>query len=263
MKIVVLIKKTPNTEAKIEPSSDGLTINQANLKFISNPYDEFAVEEAIKIASQVSGTEVVAVSFSDDAAKDLVLKALAMGADRGLIISNDGLEDLDSFATAKILAKVCQDEKADIVFCGKQGIDDDNMHVGVMVAELLGRPHVNVISKLELSGNEATCHREIEGGQTERYKVTLPAVFGASKSLNVPRYTSLPGIMKAKKKPLDKKSVDDIGLSKASLQGMAKTKILGYKNPQAKPPGKVFKGQPPEKMVQEVVKLLRQEAKVL
>ncbi len=263
MKIVVLIKKTPNTEAKIEPTPDGKSLNFASVKFITNPYDEFAVEEAIKVATQVGNSEVVAVSFSDDAAKDLVLKALAMGADRGLIIGNEGLENLDSLAIAKVLAKVCQDEKADLIFCGKQGIDDDNMHVGVMVAELLGRPHINVVSKLEVQGQEATVFREIEGGQLEKYKVKLPAVIGASKSLNVPRYTSLPGIMKAKKKPLDKKTVDDIGLNKASLLAVSKTQVLAYTLPKAKPAGKVFKGKPPEVMVAEVVKLLRQEAKVL
>ena len=184
-----------------------------------------------------------------------------MGGDRGLLISNAGLEGADSLAIARVLAEAVKAEKADIVFCGKQAIDDDNMHVGTMLAEILGWPSVNVVTKFDLNGTTARVEREVEGGQVEVYDVTLPAVFGAHKSLNTPRYASLPGIMKAKKKPFDAKSPADFGVNTGNLK--AKAQIKGYKYPPEKPKGKVFAGESVEAMVEKVVKLLREESKVI
>jgi electron transfer flavoprotein beta subunit len=261
MKILVLIKQTPDTETKIKLSADGKAIEQGEIKYIINPYDEFAIEEALKIKEKLGTGEVVIASFGGDATKELIIKGLAMGGDRGLLISNAGAEATDSLGIAKVLAGAVKAEKADIVFCGKQAIDDDNMHVGTMVAEFIGAPHVNVVTKFELNGNVARVEREVEGGQVEVYDVTLPAVFGAHKSLNTPRYASLPGIMKAKKKPLDLKTPADFGVDAASLKAKSVTK--GYKYPPEKPKGKVFAGEPVEAMVEKVVKLLREEAKVI
>lgn len=263
MKILVLLKQTPDTEAKIKLSGDSKTIDQSGMKFIINPYDEYAVEEALQIKAKNSDCEVVIVSFGDEGTKERVLKGLAMGADRGLLISNSGLEDADSLTVAKALAAAVKAEAPSLVLCGKQGIDEDNMHVGVMTAELLGWPHVNVVSKIEMTGETAKVEREVEGGQVEVYQVQLPALFGANKSLNTPRYASLPGIMKAKKKPFDTKTVSDFGLDQATLKSSMKVVVENYQYPPEKPAGKVFKGEPVEVMVEKVVNLLREEAKVL
>ncbi len=261
MKILVLIKQTPDTEAKIRLSSDSKSIEQGDVKFIINPYDEFAIEEALKLKEKLGVGEVVIASYGGDSVKELIVKGLAMGGDRGLLINSTGLDGTDSLGVAKILANAIKSEKADIVFCGKQAIDDDNMHVGTMAAEILGWPHVNVVTKFELTGTTARIEREIEGGKVEVYDVTLPAIFGAHKALNTPRYASLPGIMKAKKKPFDIKTPSEFGVDMGSLK--AKSVITGYKFPPEKPKGKVFAGEPVEAMVDKVVKLLREEAKII
>ncbi|MEY4631463.1 MAG: hypothetical protein RIQ81_1583, partial [Pseudomonadota bacterium] len=194
---------------------------------------------------------------------ELIIKGLAMGGDRGVLISNAGLETADSLTVAKVLAAAVKAEGASIVLCGRQAIDDDNMHVGTMTAELLDWPHVNVVTKLTLQGENATVEREVEGGKVEVYEVALPAVFGAHKSLNTPRYASLPGIMKAKKKPFDSKAPADFGLNAGDLKGKIKVAVKGYEYPPAKPAGKLFQGEDVAVMVEKVVKLLREEAKVI
>lgn len=263
MKILVLLKQTPDTETKIKLSPDSAKIDTADVKYIVNPYDEFAIEEALKIKEKAGTGEVVIASFGTDAAKELIIKGLAMGGDRGLLVSNDGLETVDSLTVAKVLTAAIKAENPDIVFCGKQAIDDDNMHVGTMVAELLQWPHVNVVTKFSLNGSTATVEREVEGGQVEVYEVQLPAVFGAHKSLNQPRYAALPGIMKARKKPFDLKKPGDLGLDANALKSGSKAVIQGYTPPPEKPAGKVFKGEDLSVMVDKVVKLLREEAKVI
>lgn len=262
MKIVVLLKQTPDTETKIRIGADG-KLETGDWKSIINPYDEFAIEEALKIKEKAGTGEVVIASFGSDAAKELIVKGLAMGGDRGLLVSNEGLESADSLTTAKILAAAIKQETPDLVLCGKQAIDDDNMHVGIMVAELVGWPHVNVVNKIELNGKTAKVDREVEGGQIEAYEVQLPAVFGANKALNAPRYASLPGIMKAKKKPFDLKKPGDIGVDAAALKGQIHTVTTAYQAPPEKPAGKVFAGEDVAVMVDKVVKLLREEAKVI
>lgn len=261
MKIMVLIKKTPDTEAKIDIS--GAAINTKDIKYIINPYDEFAIEEALKIREQKGSGEVIIASFSSSDTRELIIKGLAMGADRGLLIDNAGLEDADSLTIAKILRAVIAAEKPELVICGKQAIDDDNMHVPLMTAELLGWPHCNVVTKLAVEGQSLQAEREVEGGQVEVYKLVLPAIIGAHKSLNTPRYASLPGIMKAKKKPLDTKTVADFGLTSDSLKSGNKVKVTGYRRPAEKPQGKILKGQELGQMVKTVVQLLRDEAKVI
>ena len=262
MKILVLLKQTPDTEAKVSPTSDsrGLEVNGTS---IINPYDEFAVEEALKIKEKSGAGEVVILSFGPIDIKERMIKALAMGADRGLYIENAGIEDADSLTIAKLLSKAIKEENADLVLCGKQGIDADNMHVGIMVAELLGWPHVNVVNKFEVEGKSARVEREVEGGQIEVYKVDFPAVIGANKSLNTPRFASLPGIMKAKKKPLDTKKPTDFGFTISAINAELTTKAVHFAKPPQKPAGKVFKGEPVEVMISKVVKLLREEAKVI
>ncbi len=263
MKILVLLKQTPDTETKIKISADGSKIESGDVKFIINPYDEFAIEEALKIKEKAGAGEVVICSFGNDSIKELIVKGLAMGADRGLLISNEGLEHADSLTIAKVLAAAAKSENAEAIFCGKQAIDDDNMHVGIMVAELMNWPHVNVLTSFALNGKTARVEREVEGGQVEVYDVELPAVFGANKSLNTPRYASLPGIMKAKKKPFDVKKPGDIGVDASALKSGIRSTITGYTNPPDKPAGKIFKDEDVSVMVDKVVKLLREEAKII
>lgn len=263
MKILVLLKQTPDTETKIRLSADATRVEAGDTKYVINPYDEFAIEEALKTKEKVGAGEVVIVSFGGDTVKELIVKALAMGADRGLLLSQQGLEEADSLTIAKVLTAVAKAENAELIVCGKQAIDDDNMHVGTMVSELLGWPSVNVVTKLEIAGKTAKVEREIEGGQVEVYEVQLPCVIGAHKTLNAPRYASLPNIMKAKKKPLDVKKPEDFGLDTAALKAGVKSVITAYAPPPEKPAGKVFKGEDVAVMVDKVVKLLREEAKVI
>ena len=263
MKILVIIKKTPDTETKITLSGDGKQIDHSGTKFIINPYDEFAIEEALKIKEAQGSGEVIIASFGPSDTKEAIIRGLAMGADRGVLISDAGLEHADSLTVAKVLAAMIKDEDPQVVLCGKQAIDDDNMHVQTMVAELLGWPQVNVVNQLSIEGQSAKIEREVEGGQMEVYEASLPVVIGANKALNTPRYASLPGIMKAKKKPFKEASVGDYGLDAAQLSGSVKVTVESFSYPPEKPAGKVFQGEEVAVMVEKVVKLLREEAKVL
>jgi electron transfer flavoprotein beta subunit len=263
VKIVVLFKKTPDTEAKIKIGADSKSIDFTGTKFIINPYDEFAIEEALQTQAKHPGSEVVIVSFGDESMRELFIKGLGMGADRGILVNNAGLEDLDSLSVAKILAAVVKSENAQLVFTGRHAIDDDNMHVGAMVAELLNIPHINVATKLEVRADSLTAERAIEGGQVEVYEAKLPAVIGADKSLNQPRFVSLPGLMKAKKKPLDVKTPADFGVNVQELKDQSYVKISSFAYPPEKPKGKILKGEPVDVMVEKVVKLLREEAKII
>ncbi len=262
MKILVLVKQTPDTEANLKLINNGNELNTADLNFIINPYDEFAIEEALKIKTKLGG-DVTIMSLGGDTAKDRIIKALAMGADRGVHIHVPQDHGYDSLVIANILKTAIQKEQADLVLCGKQAIDEDNMHTGIMLAQLLGWPHVNVVTKMEVDHEKVTAHREVEGGQVETYTVTLPAVFGAHKSLNSPRYVSLPGIMKAKRKPFVKLSLTDLDLDAEALGQSSKTKVVNYQYPPKKPQGKCFQGESAEQMVDQVVKLLREEANVI
>lgn len=262
MRIIVCIKQTLDTEAQIRISDDGKELRLQDAKTIVNPYDEFAIEEALRIQEKAGG-EIIIVSFGPDSAKEQILRGLAMGADRGILISSSPFRQSSSLLVATVLSKLVEQEKGDIVLCGKQGIDEDNMQVGVMLAELLGWPHVNAVTQVTLSGSSAHVERETEGGQTEVYRVELPVVLGAHKSLNTPRYASLPGIMKAKKKPLETKTVSDLGLQESALQQLVQAVAVSYEFPPKKPTGKLFKGGSTEAMVAEVVALLRTEASVL
>ena len=263
MKILVLLKQTPDTEAELNLSASKESIDESNLKFIVNPYDEYAIEEALNIKSKHQDAEVIIASFGKTNSKERIVKGLAMGADRGILISNEGLEEADSLVTAKILAQMVRLEKADIVLCGKQGIDADNMHIPAMVAEYLKWPHINVVSNINYEDNTLIIDREVEGGQVERYKAQYPIVIGANKNLNTPRYASLPGIMKAKKKPFNIKTPADLDLNIEDLKSSIQTNTNSFEYPPQKPKGKVFKDQPVQDMVSEVVKLLREEAKVI
>jgi len=256
-KALVLVKPTPDTEAQIAPASSGDSVDTAALTHVINPYDEFAIEEALLLKEKGVLDEVVVASFCDPARKDVIVKALAMGADKGVIIDSSGLE-CDSLGVAKVFAKLVEKESPAVVFGGKQAIDDDNMHVLTMLGEVADLPTINVVSKVEPGEGSWKVHREVENGQKEIYEVQLPCVIGAHKSLNTPRYTNLRGIMQAKKKPFEVLPASDFGAESA-----ASVKLTKVSMPAEKPPGKLFKDESVDEMVSKVVELLRSEAKVI
>jgi electron transfer flavoprotein beta subunit len=261
MKIVVLIKRTPDTEAVIKVN-DNNKIDSSKFKYIINPYDEYAIEEALRIKAKNSA-EVIVASFGPQASKECLLKALAMGVDKAIHIACEDVGLFDSLTTAKVLVAMLKKEQADVILCGRQGIDDDNMHVGIMVAELMNLPHVNGVTKVELLDKEIRLDREIEGGQKEHHIASLPIVIGAHKSLNKPRYASLPGIMRAKRKPYTVLSLEDLDLELNSLVKANRVVTVAYKRPPEKPKGKILKDEPIEVMVDKMVDFLKNEAKVI
>jgi electron transfer flavoprotein beta subunit len=261
VKILIFVKHVADTETRIKLSADGMALDSTDTKHMVNPYDEFAIEEAIQTKTKLGADELIAITMGPARCQEAIRKAMAMGADSGIWVNTDGVPDsnIDSLVTAQCLAKVAEQEQANLIFAGQKAIDDDCGHIGPMVAELLGAAHVQVVTKIELGADKASArvHREVEGGMVEVYNVKLPVVLGAHKSLNEPRFPSLPGIMKAKKKPLKEIKFTDLSPQKPTTQ------IVGYSLPPEKQPGKTFKGQPVEQMVKEVVQLLRSEAKVI
>ena len=258
LKIAVLLKTTPDTEADI--AVDGDKLNFGSSKFIINPYDTYAVEQALQIKEAGKADEVVLISVCEPSKKDVIVKGLAMGADRAIMIDAGDFQAADGLGVSQLLAAAIKKEEPSLVLCGKQAIDDDNMHIMSMVAEILKWPHINVVTKMDIDGTKVNAEREVEGGQVEVYECNLPLVAGAHKSLNTPRFTSLPNILKAKKKPIEQLSTSDLGVDLGSYQH---SKVVSYEQPAAKPPGKVFKDESMEEMVSKVVQLLRDEAKVI
>jgi electron transfer flavoprotein beta subunit len=248
MKIAVCVSHVPDTAAKINVGEDGKSIDTNGVSFIINPYDEFAVEEALK-TKEAQGGEVVVISLGGDEVKETIRKALAMGADSGVLLKYQG--ELDSLSVAKALADEIKAQGAELVFFGKQSIDFDNGVVGQMVAEILGYNSVSVVVDFKLDGNNITAEREIEGGR-EVVSTTLPAVITAQKGLNEPRYASLKGIMQAKRKTIEEKD---------AAIGEVKTELLAMKKPAPKAPGKILGSD--ASAVPELVRLLKEEAKVL
>jgi electron transfer flavoprotein beta subunit len=250
VKIAVCIKRVPDTEARIRIGGDGASIDEAGVKFVVNPYDEFAVEEALQRRDKAGGGEVVVISLGPDAAQETIRGALAMGADRGVLLQAERIP-ADALAVAKALAAELKDGGYDLVLFGKMAVDDYNHGVGPMVAELLGLPCVTAIAKLELEAGKGVAEREIEGG-VEVVEFTLPAVLTAEKGLNTPRYPALKGIMAAKKKPIE---------VKPAALGEARIAVTALSLPPDRKAGRIV-GEGPE-AVPELVRLLRTEAKVL
>jgi electron transfer flavoprotein beta subunit len=250
VKIAVCIKRVPDTETRIRIAGDGVSIDEAGVKFIINPYDEFAVEEALQRRDKAGGGEVVVIALGPDAAQETLRSALAMGADRGVLLKADRIP-ADALAVAKALAAEIKDGGYDLVLFGKMAVDDYNHGVGPMVAELLQLPCVTAISKLELENGKGVAEREIEGG-VEVVAFALPAVLTAEKGLNTPRYPALKGIMAAKKKPID---------VKPAVLGEVRVTVTALGLPPERKAGRIL-GEGPD-VVPELVRLLRTEAKVL
>jgi electron transfer flavoprotein beta subunit len=255
--IVACVKQVPDTEAQIKVKPDGSGIDEGGIKWVMNPYDEFGVEEALKMKEKFGG-DVTIVCVGPARAMETIRTALAMGADKGIHISDPALENADAFTTASALAAAIKGIPYDVILCGQRAIDDDSGQVGSVLAELLGIPQVTVVTKVDVDGQKVKVVRPIEGAQLV-IESSLPAVVTATKGLNEPRYASLPGIMKAKKKPVDVKDAAALGIS-----ADAKAKVGKFIPPPARPPGKIIcADDTPEGKAAEVAKLLREEAKVI
>ena len=257
MNIYVLLKRTFDTEEKITIA--GGKINEDGAEFIINPYDEYAVEEAIQVRD-ANGGEVTVISVGTEESEKQLRTALAMGADKAVLINTeDDVQNGDQFTTAKILAEYLKDKDADLILGGNVAIDGGSGQVGPRVAELLNIPYVTTITKLEINGTNVTVTRDVEG-DSEVIETSLPLLVTAQQGLNEPRYPSLPGIMKAKKKPLDELELDDLDLEEDDVE--AKTKTIEIYFPPKKEAGKVLSGDLNDQ-VKELVQLLHTEAKVV
>lgn len=209
MKVLVPVKRVVDYNVKVRVKSDNTDVDLANVKMSMNPFDEIAVEEAVKLKEAGTASEVVVVSVGPEKAQDQIRQALAMGADRGILVTTD--EDVESLGVAKILEKICGEENPELVILGKQAIDDDRNQTGQMLAALLGWPQGTFASEVKKEGDKLHVTREVDGG-LQTVALNLPAVVTTDLRLNEPRYASLPNIMKAKKKPLDKKAAADFGV---------------------------------------------------
>ena len=246
MKSIVCIKRVPDSETRIRIAADGSSIDTSGVKFVMNPYDEIALEEAIRLKEASGAGSVTAISVGPEETKETLRTALATGADEAVLLQSDG--STDGLAVARALAEEISGREYDLVLFGKQAIDDDNMQVPAMVAELLHLPCATVVVELEITDGHAVARREVEGGH-EVIEFDLPGVVSAQKGMNEPRYPSLKGIMAAKKKPLDVKEVE---------LPESKVEILSLKEPPARESGDVV-GEGAE-AVPELVRRLREMA---
>ena len=257
MNIYVLLKKTFDTEEKIVVS-DG-RIEDDSAEYIINPYDEYAVEEAINQRDEHGG-EVTVVTVGDEDSEKQLRTALAMGADKAVLIdTEDDLEEGDQYTTAEILAAYFEDKEVDLILAGNVAIDEASGQVGPRLAEKLDIPFVTTIVDLSVDGETVYIEKDVEG-DVEKVESTLPLLVTCQQGLNEPRYPSLPGIMKAKKKPLEELEIDDLDLDEDDLE--PKTKTIDIFLPPEKEAGRILEGEV-EDQVKELVSLLKDEAKVL
>ena len=248
MKILVPVKRVPDPATTIRVLPDGSGIATDNVKFVINPFDEIAIEEGLRIKEKHGG-EVVLISVGQTNWQEQLRTGLAMGADRAILVKNE--LPLDTSAIARVIAKVVEDEKPELVIIGKQAIDDDSNQVGQMIAEFLGWPQATFASKIEIADGKCSVVREADGG-LQTIAFTLPAVITTDLRLNEPRYASLPGIMKARKKPLKEIAVDSLGVDLTP-----KLKIKTMKAPAKREAGRKVAS------VEELVAVLHTEAKVI
>ena len=250
MKVLVAIKRVVDFNVKIRVKADQTGVDLANVKMSMNPFDEIGVEEAIRLKEKGVVTEIVAVSVGPKETQETIRTALAMGADRGILV-NTGSQDVEPLTVAKILAAIAKAEGPQLVILGKQAIDDDCNQTGQMLAQLMGWPQGTFASKVVIEGDKAEVTREVDGG-LQTVRLTLPAIVTTDLRLNEPRYASLPNIMKAKKKPIDEKSPADFGVDAAP-----RLKILKVSEPAKRVGGTKVKS------VQELVEKLKNEAGVI
>lgn len=254
MKILVPVKRAVDYSVKIRVKADGTGVDLNNVKMSMNPFDEIAVEEAVRLKEKGKATEIVVVSIGPAKAQDVIRTAMAVGADRGILVQTDAPTDIggvEPLAVAKILKAIVEAEKPDLIIMGKQSIDDDSNQTGQMLAALLGWGQGTFASKVDLDGGKASVTREVDGG-LETVSLKLPAIVTTDLRLNEPRYAALPNIMKAKSKPMETKTPADYGVDVAPRLSVVKV----AEPPKRKGGGKVAS-------VDELVDKLKNEAKVL
>jgi electron transfer flavoprotein beta subunit len=262
MKIAVCIKQVPDTEARIKIGPDGRSIDEAGVNLVVSPYDEYALEEALRLREKHGG-EVAIYSVGDDRVGTALRTALAMGADRAVHLRDVAFEGCDGLGISRILAAALRPEKFDLILFGKQAVGTDRAQVGPRVAELLDLPHVSVVLALSVDGASLRAEREIEGA-TEVVESPLPAVLTAQKGLNEPRYASLKGILAAKKKEIRVMGAAEIGLDPATVGAAGAAEVWQkLELPPGRSAGKILKDMDPGLAAKELARLLREEAKVI
>ena len=263
MDVVVLLKQVPDTETVIKIEADGKAIATSDIKWVINPYDEYAVEAALRLKDS-QGANVTILSLGPQKAVESIRSALAMGADQGVLVDDPATEGSDALGKAKVLAAALKGIPFDLICCGHRAVDDDENQVGIMVAELLDLPHLALAVALEVADGKAQIERPIEGAKL-KLEAPLPALvtLGGAHAVWNPRYASLPGIMKAKKKPLAVKKLSDIGLVADQVgAAAAKVKVAELKLPTPRQAGVLVPGDTIGK-ARELVRLLHEEAKVI
>jgi electron transfer flavoprotein beta subunit len=260
MKIVVCVKQVPDTETRVRIAAAGNAISEADVaNWIPSPYDEFAIEEAIRI-KEAKGGEVALVTVGPDRAQAALRTGLAMGADSAVHVKDAALDATDTLGTARALAAAIRTlAPFDLVLCGQQGVGGDNSQIPGMLAELLDLPQVTVAVKIEIGDGRATVEREVDGGR-ETWETPLPAVISAQKGLNEPRYASLKGIMAAKKKPVQALDAAALGLDASALA--PKVTVSAMELPPSRPPVRMIEGDAAAQ-ASELIRLLHEEAKVI
>jgi len=251
---IVCIKQVPDTESIIRIDGEGTSIVEEGIQYAANPYDEYAVEEALRLREKFGDGKVTIITVGPQRVEETMRYYYAMGADEGIFIKDDEPQKRDSLSVAQCLAEVIKGMEYDVILCGKQAIDDDSAQVGAMLAEFLDIPQATAVSKLEVAEDKksAVAHKEIEGGE-EIIEIQLPAVITAQKGLNEPRLTSLLGIKRAVSKPIETR---DMNIPEAKI------KITRLERPAERPPGSILKGED-EDVVRQLVHALKNEAKVL
>jgi len=261
MNIIVCVKQVPDTESFIRVQDNKVLTEDLN--FVINPFDEYAIEEGLRLKEKFNG-KVIAISMGPDRVSKALRSCLALGVDEVYHLNDEAFFGSDPLGTALILSKACRKFEYDVIFFGKQGVDDDYGQTGMYLAELLDLPHVSTITKLEVAddGRSAKAQRETDVG-VEVIETTLPAVFTAQKGLNEPRYASMKGIIQAKKKPITTLNAADLGIEPSTVGPSAnKIKYQTIEKPPERQAGKMLEGEPAD-MVKELVRLLKEEAKVL
>ena len=263
MNIICCVKQVPDTETKIEVE-DGAIVEKG-INWIVNPYDEFAVEEAIQIKEKMGEGTVHIISMGPERAQEAIKSCLALGCEEATHLCDPVFDGSDSMATAKALAAAIEKIPFDLILCGKQGVDLDCMQVPVILADLLGLPHASVVTNLEISddGKTATVQREIEGGKAVM-ELSLPAVITCQKGLNEPRYATLKGIMSVKRKKIEATEAASIGVDVSTVGADgSSTSVKEVSLPPERSAGKLVEGETPQEQAANLAKLLREEAKVL
>lgn len=263
MNILVFIKQVADTEARIQINGDNKTLEIEN-KYAINFFDEFAVEEAIRIKEQTKESQVTVCTYGPPGAIEALRTAIAMGADRAFLIDSTNCENDDPLIVADILAGFAKKENFDLIFCGRQAIDDENASIGPMTAEFLNIPHVSWVTRFEmLDEGKIRVESEIEGGKRV-LEIILPALLTTQKGLNEPRVPLITGVMKAMRTEIPTVDPATLGITRESLgRDAARVTILSYESPVQRPPVKIIDGMSPEEKAKELIRVLKEDAKVL